>query len=143
MRPCHPRAAHRRGAPTPRAVDPLRRRRLRVRWRTWRPVRRAFWNLKWWAPSLAPRSRATSGSTIYGTTTKPLAAATPGVSTKDVMYRLGHASSRAALIYQHATEAAGGPHHPRRRPRLRSADALRPMLELDLRLGLGNGDRPW
>lgn len=33
-----------------------------------------------------------------------LAAAT-GASTKELMARLGHASPRAALIYQHATQA--------------------------------------
>jgi integrase len=32
-----------------------------------------------------------------------IAAATPGVSTKDLTYRLDHASGRAALLYQHAT----------------------------------------
>ena len=32
-----------------------------------------------------------------------LAAALPGVSTKDLMHRMGHASDRAALRYQHAT----------------------------------------
>lgn len=32
-----------------------------------------------------------------------LAARTPGVSTKQLMARIGHASPRAALIYQHAT----------------------------------------
>ena len=28
----------------------------------------------------------------------------PGVTTKELMARIGHASPRAALIYQHATE---------------------------------------
>lgn len=32
------------------------------------------------------------------------AAATPGASTKDLMARMGHASPRAALLYQHATQ---------------------------------------
>jgi integrase len=36
-------------------------------------------------------------------TANTIAAATPGVSTKDLMYRLGHSSGRAALLYQHAT----------------------------------------
>jgi integrase len=36
-------------------------------------------------------------------TANTLAAATPGVSTKDLMYRMGHSSGRAALLYQHAT----------------------------------------
>ncbi len=33
-----------------------------------------------------------------------MAARTPGVTTKELMARIGHASPRAALIYQHATE---------------------------------------
>jgi integrase len=36
-------------------------------------------------------------------TANTIAATTPGVSTKDLMYRLGHSSGRAALLYQHAT----------------------------------------
>jgi len=28
----------------------------------------------------------------------------PGITTKELMARIGHASARAALIYQHATE---------------------------------------
>jgi integrase len=36
-------------------------------------------------------------------TANTIAAMTPGVSTKDLMYRLGHSSGRAALLYQHAT----------------------------------------
>lgn len=32
-----------------------------------------------------------------------LTARTPGVTTKELMARIGHASPRAALIYQHAT----------------------------------------
>lgn len=28
----------------------------------------------------------------------------PGITTKEMMARIGHASPRAALIYQHATE---------------------------------------
>jgi integrase len=36
-------------------------------------------------------------------TANTLAAATPGVSTKDLMHRMGHSSGRAALLYQHAT----------------------------------------
>jgi hypothetical protein len=28
----------------------------------------------------------------------------PGITTKELMARIGHASPRAALIYQHATE---------------------------------------
>jgi len=31
------------------------------------------------------------------------AAATAGASTRELMHRMGHASMRAALIYQHAT----------------------------------------
>jgi integrase len=35
-----------------------------------------------------------------------LAAGTPGTSTRDLMDRLGHSSSRAAMIYQHKTKEA-------------------------------------
>jgi hypothetical protein len=35
-----------------------------------------------------------------GTTT----ARTPGVTTEEIMSRMGHSSARAALIYQHATQ---------------------------------------
>ena len=42
--------------------------------------------------------------TIVVDTLKALAdAAVPGVTTKELMARIGHASPRAALIYQHAT----------------------------------------
>jgi integrase len=33
-----------------------------------------------------------------------LAARMPGITTKELMARIGHSSSRAALIYQHASE---------------------------------------
>jgi integrase len=33
-----------------------------------------------------------------------LTARMPGITTKELMARIGHASPRAALIYQHATE---------------------------------------
>ena len=38
-----------------------------------------------------------------------LTARTPGTTTKELMARIGHASSRAALIYQHATRERDRP----------------------------------
>lgn len=56
-----------------------------------------------------------------------LAAAT-GASTKELMARMGHASSRAALIYQHATEDRD----------IAIANALSAMVETQLKEGASN-----
>lgn len=66
------------------------------------PLRRNNFNRRFWKPALAKAG-------IHGLrfhdlrhTGNTLAAAT-GASVKELMARMGHASSRAALIYQHAT----------------------------------------
>lgn len=68
------------------------------------PIRRSHWSRRWRA------ARKTAGL-VDGFrfhdlrhTGNTLAAMT-GASTKELMARMGHASPRAALIYQHATEA--------------------------------------
>jgi len=65
------------------------------------PIRRATWNRKW---RRAARAVGTEGLHFHDLrgTGNTLAAAT-GASTKELMARMGHASSRAALLYQHAT----------------------------------------
>lgn len=67
------------------------------------PVRRAHWNMKWRAAVSSSSLPSTFRFHDLRHTANTLAATTPGISTKDLMYRLGHASSRAALLYQHAT----------------------------------------
>ena len=65
------------------------------------PLSRRLWNLRW-----AQAKRATRLPHLHfhdlRHTGDTLAAAT-GASTKELMARMGHSSSRAALIYQHAT----------------------------------------
>ncbi|MGH9184545.1 MAG: tyrosine-type recombinase/integrase [Acidimicrobiales bacterium] len=65
------------------------------------PLRRSAWGRKWRA---AVRSIGMEGFRAHDLrhTRNTLAAAT-GASTKELMARMGHASPRAALIYQHAT----------------------------------------
>jgi integrase len=65
------------------------------------PLRRANWNLKWRA---AVAECGIEGLHFHDLrhTGNTFAAAT-GASTKELMARMGHASPRAALIYQHAT----------------------------------------
>ena len=65
------------------------------------PLARRLWNLRW------AEAKRTVGLTHLHFhdlrhTGNTLAAAT-GASTKELMARIGHSSSRAALIYQHAT----------------------------------------
>ena len=67
------------------------------------PLRRNNWNHRWRAavqavgvPQLHFHDLRHTGNV--------LAAATPGVSIKDLMSRMGHASPAAALRYQHATK---------------------------------------
>jgi integrase len=66
------------------------------------PIRRTHWNRKWRA---ATHQVGLPGFHFHDLrhTGNTLAAAT-GASTKELMARMGHASSRAALIYQHATQ---------------------------------------
>ena len=66
------------------------------------PIRRTHWNRRWRA---ATRTVGLDGFHFHDLrhTGNTLAAAT-GASTKELMARMGHASSRAALIYQHATQ---------------------------------------
>jgi integrase len=66
------------------------------------PIRRTHWNRKW---REATRTVGLVGFHFHDLrhTGNTLAAAT-GASTKELMVRMGHASSRAALIYQHATQ---------------------------------------
>lgn len=66
------------------------------------PLPRAKWNVRW------RKATAAVGMTGFHFhdlrhTGNTLAAAT-GASTKELMARMGHASPRAALIYQHATQ---------------------------------------
>jgi integrase len=66
-----------------------------------RPLRRASLYIAWHA---ATKRVGMNGFRIHDLrhTGNTLAAAT-GASTKELMARMGHASPRAALIYQHAT----------------------------------------
>jgi integrase len=66
------------------------------------PLRRSNFNRRVWTP--ACRQAGISGFRFHDLrhTGNTLAAAT-GASTKDLMARMGHASPRAALIYQHST----------------------------------------
>ena len=66
------------------------------------PIRRTHWNRRWRA---ATRQVGLADFHFHDLrhTGNTLAAAT-GASTKELMARMGHASARAALIYQHATQ---------------------------------------
>lgn len=65
------------------------------------PVRVAVWQADW---TRARRALGLEGVRLHDLrhVAGTMAAAT-GASTKELMYRLGHASPRAALRYQHAT----------------------------------------
>lgn len=67
-----------------------------------KPLRRGVWQFAW---TQARKSVNLTGLHFHDLrhTGNTLAAAT-GASTKELMARMGHASPRAALIYQHATE---------------------------------------
>lgn len=65
------------------------------------PLRRSYWGRKWRAATLAVGMPKFHFHDLRHTG-NTLAAAT-GASTKELMARMGHASPRAALIYQHAT----------------------------------------
>ena len=65
------------------------------------PLSRRIWNIRWNAarkavgvPHLHFHDLRHTGNTL---------AAATGASTKELMARMGHSSSRAALLYQHAT----------------------------------------
>jgi integrase len=66
------------------------------------PIRRTHWNRRW---RTATQQVGLPGFHFHDLrhTGNTLAAAT-GASTKELMARMGHASARAALIYQHATQ---------------------------------------
>jgi integrase len=67
------------------------------------PLRRTHFRPKWLAACRAAGVEEGLHFHDLRHTANTLAAAT-GASTKELMARMGHASSRAALLYQHATE---------------------------------------
>lgn len=70
------------------------------------PLRRGNWNGKWNAARIAAGCTSLHFHDLRHTG-NTLAAAT-GASTKELMARIGHSSSRAALLYQHATRERDG-----------------------------------
>ena|ERR1019366_3187254 len=66
------------------------------------PLRRSNFNRRVWLPACAKSGLQGLRFHDLRHTGNTLAAAT-GASTKELMARMGHSSSRAALIYQHAT----------------------------------------
>ena len=68
------------------------------------PITRALLSREWQA------ARAAAGAPVHLRVhdlrhhAATLTARMPGITTKELMARIGHASPRAALIYQHATE---------------------------------------
>jgi integrase len=67
------------------------------------PLRRHVWNTCWREAVIHSSLPNEFRFHDLRHTANTLAAATPGISTKDLMHRMGHASDRAALLYQHAT----------------------------------------
>ena len=67
------------------------------------PVRRASVSAAWRAAKAAVDAPAELRPHDLRHHAATLAARTPGITTKELMARIGHASPRAALIYQHAT----------------------------------------
>jgi len=67
------------------------------------PLRKSVWS-GYWRTTVASTSLP-AGFRFHDLrhTANTIAAGAPGVSTRDLMRRMGHASARAALIYQHAT----------------------------------------
>jgi integrase len=67
------------------------------------PVRRTNWSVEW---RQACRAVGKDGFRFHDLrhTANMLVASLPGVTTKDLMARMGHSSSQAALMYQHATQ---------------------------------------
>jgi integrase len=68
------------------------------------PITRALLSKEWQAARTA--ADAPEGLRIHDLRhhAATLTARMPGITTKELMARIGHASPRAALIYQHATE---------------------------------------
>jgi len=68
------------------------------------PITRALLSKEWQAARMA--AGAPEGLRIHDLRhhAATLTARMPGITTKELMARIGHASPRAALIYQHATE---------------------------------------
>ena len=68
------------------------------------PITRALLSSEWQAARTA--ANAPEGLRIHDLRhhAATLTARMPGITTKELMARIGHASPRAALIYQHATE---------------------------------------
>lgn len=67
------------------------------------PITRAVLSREWQAARAA--AEAPAGLRIHDLRhhAATLTARMPGITTKELMARIGHASARAALIYQHAT----------------------------------------
>ncbi len=68
------------------------------------PITRALLSKEWHAART--RANASEGLRIHDLRHHPatLTARMPGITTKEIMARMGHPSPRAALIYQHVTE---------------------------------------
>jgi len=68
------------------------------------PLRRATFSRAWRAAVTVTGAPGELGRMTYATMRPPSRLARmPGITTKELMARIGHASPRAALIYQHAT----------------------------------------
>ncbi|MHB8465604.1 MAG: site-specific integrase [Acidimicrobiales bacterium] len=69
------------------------------------PLRKAVWHQLW--QSAVRQTSAPEGFRFHDLrhTANTISAGLPGVTTRDLMRRMGHASPRAALIYQHSTAA--------------------------------------
>ena len=67
-------------------------------------VKRSNWSTEW---AGACRAVGKEGFRFHDLrhTANMLTASLPGVTTKDLMARMGHSSSRAALMYQHASQS--------------------------------------
>jgi integrase len=68
------------------------------------PLRRATWSRVWRAAVAATGAPAGLRPHDLRHHAATLTARMPGITTKELMARIGHASPRAALIYQHATQ---------------------------------------
>lgn len=68
------------------------------------PLRRATWSKVWRAAVAATGAPAELRPHDLRHHAATLTARSPGITTKELMARIGHASPRAALIYQHATQ---------------------------------------
>ena len=68
------------------------------------PLRRATWSRVWRAAVAATGAPAELRPRDLRHHAATLTARMPGITTKELMARIGHASPRAALIYQHAAQ---------------------------------------